>query len=246
MPAVSFDFNWLLDNPHDVAVMYAARMALRVAPLLGGLRGLRAYDVGEDVALPVFRAIAASWVSGRYPAHDAIADAASAACDAALSVARYAPIASARSAAAAAADAAFAAAVASGDPNAADAAVRACLAAVEATSLADFGATARADREIIDTGGGAPALAALPLWPAGGRPDWVPETWQRLAEALLKEDGDWRVWTNWYRARLEGGPVNESIEVARVLIAEEIWQQGARAVNAEIARLIAQPGTAVG
>jgi hypothetical protein len=48
------------------------------------------------------------------------------------------------------------------------------------------------------------------------------------------------VWTDWYRARLEGESANKALEVARVLIANEIWKQGPRAVNAEIARLIAE------
>jgi hypothetical protein len=69
MPAgIIFDFNWLLGKPRDVAVVFAARMALRVAPLLTGVRGLRGgavEDFGEAVALPVFRAMAAPWDTGR-------------------------------------------------------------------------------------------------------------------------------------------------------------------------------------
>jgi hypothetical protein len=259
MPAhIGFDFNWLLDKPRDVAVVFAARMALRVAPLLTGVRGMRggaADDFGEYVALPVFRATAAAWVAGQYPAHGAaMAHAADAACSAASFVAygpRSAPLASARSTANAASRAAGVAA-ASGDPNAVfhepDAgpgAVYACLAAAETTTPADFGAAARADSEMIDKGESASALAALPLWLAG-RPDWAPEAWKRLEETLLAEDQDWRVWTDWYRARLEGEAANEALEVARVLIADDMWQQGPRAVNAEIARLIAEHGKAAG
>jgi hypothetical protein len=250
MPAdIGFDFNWLLDKPRDVAVVFAARMALRVAPLLTGVRGLRggaADDFGEYVALPVFRAMAAPWVAGRYPAHGAtIAPAAAAARDDALSVAysptRSAPVASARAAAAAAAHAADV----FGGPDAGHVAVRACVIAAETTGPADFGVTARADSETIDQGASASALAARPLW-LTGRPDWAPEAWKRLEEALLTEDRDWRVWTDWYRARLEGEAAQEALEVARVLIADDMWQQGPRAVNAEIARLIAEHGKAAG
>jgi len=55
---------------------------------------------------------------------------------------------------------------------------------------------------------------------------------------MLDSHEDWRVWTDWYEARLAGAPSNEALEVARALIADKIWKQGPRAVNAEIARLI--------
>jgi hypothetical protein len=255
MPSdINFDFDWLLDKPRDVAAVFAARMALRVAPLLTGVRGLRggaAEDFGEAVALPVFRAMAAPWVAGQYPAQGAaIAPAAAAACDAALSVAfsptRSAPLASARATAAAAGHAANAAQLAaSGDPDAGRAAVHVCVTAAETTRPADFAVAARADSEIIDKGADASALAALPLW-LTAPPAWAPGAWQRLEETLLNEDQDWRAWTDWYRARLEGERANGALEVARVLIAEEVWRQGPRAVNAEIACLIAGHGKAAG
>ena len=250
MPAGSFDFNWLQDKPRDVAIMFAARMTLRVVPLLTGVRGLRggaAEDFGEGVAQPVLRAMATAWVAGQCPAQGAaIAHAADAACGAVSLVAygpRSAPLASARSAAVAAGHAAHAVCLDPGvgvhDPDAIHLAVQACQAATETTTPADFAAAARADSEEIGKGAGTSALAVLPLWLAG-QPGWVPEAWKRLEETLLAEDRDWRVWTDWYRARLNGGAVNEAIEVARVLIAEDTWKQGPRAVNAEIARLIAE------
>jgi hypothetical protein len=258
MPAdIGFDFNWVLDKPRDVAVVFASRMALRVAPLLAGVRGLRggaAEDFGEAVVLPVFRAMAAAWVAGQYPAHGpTVAHAADAACAAASFVAygpRSARLASARSTANAASRAAGVAA--SNDPaavfynpDAGRGAVDACLAATETTTPADFSAAARADSEMIDNGASASALAALPLWSAG-RPGWAPEAWKRLEETLLAEDRDWQAWTGWYRARLEGEAAHEALEVARVLIREDMWQLGPRAVNAEIARLIAEHGKSAG
>jgi hypothetical protein len=255
MPSGSFDFNWLQDKPRDVAIVFAARMALRAAPLLTGVRGLRggaAESFGEDVALPVFRAVATAWVAGQYPARGAaIAHAAEAACEAVSFVAhgpRSAPVASARSAAIAAGHAAHAAVYLDPgagvhEPDAVQLAVQACQAATEATTPADFAAAARADSEEIGKGAGAWALGVLPLWLAG-EPGWAPEARKRLEDTLLAEDRDWRVWTDWYRARLEGKAANEALEVARVLIAEDAWSEGPRAVNAEIARLIAEHGKA--
>jgi hypothetical protein len=70
----------------------------------------------------------------------------------------------------------------------------------------------------------------------------VPESWKRFEEALLEDNRDWQVWTDWYRARLDGGATDEALEVARVSIAAEVWDQGPRAVHPGIARLIAEHG----
>ncbi len=59
-----------------------------------------------------------------------------------------------------------------------------------------------------------------------------------MKSALLARDEGWEVWTDWYDARLRGDPVDWDLEEKRVLIPEEIWAQGPKVVNAEIARLI--------
>ncbi len=47
---------WLSDKPREVAIVFAARAALRVAPLLRALgpRGGGAAAVGRDIVLPAF------------------------------------------------------------------------------------------------------------------------------------------------------------------------------------------------
>ncbi len=254
--------SWLKDKPREVAVIYAARTALRLAPLLAealaprrstalraaqllaGLLGPRGGTerAGREIALPVFRAMAAPWVAGQYPTHGTAAartaaDAAYAAYSyaAAADAAAYATARNASYAAAAAARNAAAAADAA-DADTANAYAAAAAAVATATGAAY---TAAADAEIIDEGAGASVLAARPLWLMEA-PVWAREAWQRLEQALLQENQDWRVWTNWYRARLEGRPANEALEVARMLIADQTWKRGPRAVNAEIARLIEQ------
>lgn len=62
--------------------------------------------------------------------------------------------------------------------------------------------------------------------------------WPDLRRRLLELDEGWEVWTDWYDARLRGDPVDWDLEEKRVLIPEEIWEQGPKVVNAEIARLI--------
>ncbi len=107
----------------------------------------------------------------------------------------------------------------------------------EISASAADAASAAADADLVDRGASAAALAGRPLW-ITEFPSWARENWGRLEQALLKENQDWKVWTDWYRARLEGRPSDEGLEVARVMIAEDIWKRGPRAVNAEIARLI--------
>jgi hypothetical protein len=176
--------------------------------------------------------VATAWVAGQYPLATDVPAAAYAAVYAAdratTTAAAYAAARAATDAAVAAASVAVPAAVAAraGAYDAAAAAIAADLAA----------AAAAADAKIIDNGASASALALRPLWPTE-TPRWARDAWQRLEEALLKENQDWHVWTEWYRARLEGMPVYDPLEVARVSIEDEIWKKGPRAVNAEIARL---------
>lgn len=225
---------WLERKRHEVAVIFATRQALRVAPLL---------DSGTDasqlrvIALPVFRALATPWAVGQYPAHGAefrnaaaIASSAAGATRPANGYAAYAAAACIAAADAADADA-YAYAV-----NAAGA--YAAYATAFASQLATASADA-ADAALIDQGVSAAALAGRRLW-LTVVPKWANDEWNRLQDALLADNQDWTVWTDWYLARLEGRPAIEALEVARVTIAEALWQQGPRAVNAEIAKLVAE------
>jgi hypothetical protein len=244
---------WLSNKPRDVAVVFATRAALRVVPLLAdalGPRGGGAARVGRHVVLPVFRVLATQWVAGRYSTYPTeAAKAAEEAATGAEAAARAADATSvaiksrATNAAYAAAYAARAAAVY--PAHAAAQAARATAAAYAAAALgtAAVANAAYGEVRLIDNGAVASALAASSLWPAEV-PGWALDAWQRLEEALLKEHPDWRVWTDWYRARLEGKDTTGALEFALALIADETWGQGPRAVNAEIARLIAKYGGA--
>jgi hypothetical protein len=221
---------WLSNKPREVAVVFAARAALRVAPLLGRALGPRggAAKVGRGLVLPAFRGMAVSWVAGQYLTHGTEA----------ARFAYAAAHAAARAAVGPAADAARAAAAAARAAAAAD--VGAARAAAEGAAYAAAHGRATADdARNIEEGASASALAARPLW-LTEVPSLTRDAWQPLEAALLEENQDWQVWTDWYRARLEGRRASEALEVARILIADEIWNQGPRAVNAEIARLIAE------
>ncbi|MGH6843048.1 MAG: hypothetical protein ACREDV_13350 [Methylocella sp.] len=53
-----------------------------------------------------------------------------------------------------------------------------------------------------------------------------------MKAALLAENQDWEVWTEWYDARLEGGRANKNLEIARARIPNDIWDQGPAIANA--------------
>ena len=81
----------------------------------------------------------------------------------------------------------------------------------------------------------------MQLWENNEFPSSLEMQWKSLkTELLARKSENWQVWTDWYEARLRGGPVNNALELARVMIPDEIWKQGAAVVNAKIARLIGE------
>ena len=56
---------WLANQPREVAIALAARVALRVLPVVQTAKGYKGCLV-----LPVFRATAVSWSKAKYPAHE--------------------------------------------------------------------------------------------------------------------------------------------------------------------------------
>ena len=84
-------------------------------------------------------------------------------------------------------------------------------------------------------------LITSPLWLEAPSPD-LARNWVSLKAWLLEAKEGWEVWTEWYEARLSGELPDLALERAKVEIAEEIWKQGPKVVNAEIARLIKEFG----
>jgi hypothetical protein len=79
----------------------------------------------------------------------------------------------------------------------------------------------------------ASAIAGIPLWRFGQGKELLTR-WQHLKEVLLAANQDWQVWTIWYDDRLAGRVRKESHDLAFVRIADDLWDQGPAAVNAEI------------
>ena len=74
------------------------------------------------------------------------------------------------------------------------------------------------------------------LW-LDGVPVWASRLWQDFEDGLPDEEG-WRVWTDWYVARLVGRTAEVSLELDLLNIPSDDWEQGPAHVNAVIAKLI--------
>ena len=261
--------NWLDDQSRKVAVCIAARAALRVLPVLRQEfeSSLPEEEISAALILPVFRAMAVSWVAASHPTHDTeLIDAATASASfsadaaAAASAASFSAVSAAASAsfsAAAAASASFSAASAASFSAVSAAASASFSAAASASFSAAASASAAStiwtaiswDTTEIEKGTAAEAVAARKLWPRNP-PKALAEPWRDLKKKLEEMPDDWRVWTDWYQARLDGKPTypdldeagNEALEVARVTLPAELWDEGPAAVNREIAGLAIDGG----
>lgn len=237
---------WLRRQSRIVAVVIAARAALRVLPLFAHAVPKRASAKAArqfaDRTGALFRACALARVAGKYPAranefHAYTAAAGTDAADAARGTGFVAARAAARAAAAAVGSAAAAAA------DAAAFAVTAGRAAAHAAAGADKAGppgTARAaaiwnaitaDATEVQSVA-ASALADAALWPAG-TPDWASDAWTGLRSALPKVQ-DWDVWFDWFEQRLRGGSRGEAHEILFAIAPPQLWDEDAAAANAWI------------
>lgn len=88
-------------------------------------------------------------------------------------------------------------------------------------------------------------LMRRPLW-SSGVPGWADSSWESLKSTLLALDDNWRVWTDWYDARLRGAdhpdssPLIEALELKRVQIPDQDWERGPSWINSMIAELEAE------
>jgi hypothetical protein len=237
--------SWFERQPREVAVTMAARAALRILPLIvtGPPNQIRRRNLG-DVVLTYFRGAAVSWASAKFPVHAAelrkpAGDAANA------SIALYNSTAAAAVAArgalnTVAASVTAAAVTAAFSGRAADALQWAAAILPVAADAAAF------DASFIESGRSpgaravrASELAGFGLWPASrGVPTETSEAWTELKSSLLAAGEDWEVWTDWYEDRVLGRQTDPELQIARTTLPGELWEEGPKAVNAEIRRLI--------
>jgi hypothetical protein len=228
---------WLNGQTDDVAVVFAARAALRVLPTItfspwpgSGRR------TTYEIVLRVFRAVAAAWAVAAYPGRrNALNDAARAALSGLGDLQAPSPIRAAVYASAAATGEA-------GAPSRASTVIGYALDAVgskgrEAFEL--FLQALAADASLLQERFSPVTLANSKLWP-GRIPNWVSDDWGELRATLLGQNQDWEVWTGWYDERFAGDLENQNIQIARVTIENAIWQQSHTVVNAHIKELITE------
>jgi hypothetical protein len=245
------------ERRREVAVTLAARAALRVIPLVAlalEKPGTRQALPGNErvlyaVVLPLFGAAALAWTAARFPKRASelgrAARAAGRRAENAIGSIPSIPhtVSHAATAAAFAADTVHVDDVAGNCAQAIDSAQEA---SAHAGSFRRISANSvmtrniRADCTFVETGA-SPILLATTRLLNPPAPTFVNSTWGPLKSALIADGDDWRVWTDWFEARLAGDgllPPNEALEVARATIPDNIWKLGPAAVNAEIKRLI--------
>jgi hypothetical protein len=246
---------WLRKQPREVSVAFAARVALRVLPLLQTTEPDERYM--RDIVLPSFRATAASWAAAKCPARETeLAARAATAAFVAVGpndVTALAANAAAQAVRAAATTDAFNAA-ARAAAYAVEAAARAAdsgtghsdgfnLKFAEASGVdpvtAAFWSAVSIDATQVEEGVAASVIAGSMLWPLHIlQPEPLQSLWQDLKAALLAAKQDWQVWTIWFDDRVASYPRDEERELAYVHIEEALWHQGPANVNAEIRRRI--------
>ena len=113
-----------------------------------------------------------------------------------------------------------------------------------AEHIAEFWKAVKLDVECLEAdtsvGGKPEAVAAglmrRALW-LDGIPVWAGRRWAEFKDKLPDEEG-WRVWIDWYEARLVGRAAEASLEFDRIKIPKDDWEQGPAHVNAIISKLI--------
>ena len=226
--------------PSDCAIVFAARAALRVAPLLSLPK--KESPQGEEVfILCALRGMATSWTAGQWPIKESLIYSAQENIDAARRKVSpteapnvAAVLAAAERAVGATLATAFVRAAANAAAYAADAATHAAIG--DSLTLAVV-----ADIAFLERRGSARQLAMEPLWAGATGGGGLAFFWTKLKERLLVRNEDWGVWTNWYEKRLRGERPREAVERARVEeITEDEWKAGPKVVNARLKEIEAR------
>ena len=238
---------WLKDKPRKVAVVIAARAALRVQPVLARIFDTKMSKQRQNALyLQSHRAMLASAVAAAYPAaesakaaaayadaaaytadgdSDAYADAAAYTADGDSDAYGYAAVVVAAAAAAAyAVDAGIDAA------NAAAYAVAYASAADAAAAAAVWAAVSRDCAEVDPENSG--ALFLRPIWP-DGPPAFIARNETRSGPQRAAPH--WSFWHRWYASMRDGHPLNRDLQRNIAAIHSGLWKKGPE----HIAELIA-------
>ncbi|WP_417672280.1 hypothetical protein [Roseibium sp.] len=226
---------WLKTQPLNVSRSIAARAALRAFPSLSDVLVRERTERTSREILSLFRAVALtlaqSWVTSDGDKLSTVAVSALTAAKAASSGKRT----RAETGAAYAVAHATRTLTASAVPTAA---IDASTAATYASGAAEMAKAIRKDQEFIVAGGKALDLANQPLWHDEALPRQISDAWLHMKDELIALKQGWDVWTDWYEDRLLGEHCIQVLETARLTFPQDLWEQGPKAVNAAIRKLI--------
>jgi hypothetical protein len=228
---------WLNGQPEDAVVAFAARAALRVLPTM------RFGSVGGPVRLatraPVlraFRAVATAWAVAAYPqARTDLNNAARDALSGLGDIRAQPPIRAA----------VYAAATAAGAGNVAiqhaATVIGYALDAAAAGGRDPFQSLLHAlavDAGLLSGRYSPVTIANSQLWPGKYVPVSIGDAWMELRDGLLAANEKWEVWTNWYEQRLDGDTPDPNLEIAKVILDHDFWEQDPNEVNARLNEMI--------
>jgi len=228
---------WLLDKPRAVVQAIATRAALRVLPLVCGDPAAKQGSRSSDSLLfATFRCMDILSVATAENVNADIKRASSFAASAAFA-SSYAARAASHAASGISSDFYL------------DGAVHFAVYAADASTFAASGisiwAAAEADCRQFDDGGSVVGVMRMPIW-HGIAPDWARVAWRATTENPVLQNAGFAPWFKWYEgiAGLDGGPTRDifgpelSLKIA--LQPDDWWERGPEAVNADIARWLAE------
>lgn len=89
-------------------------------------------------------------------------------------------------------------------------------------------------------------LVAAPLWPEDKMPYWADEAWRLFRNELLEKNSGFDVWIIWYEERLKGKPVDKDEQLIRSGMKTGWFGDGADEYNFELKRRLREAGKWVG
>ncbi|MGB0508118.1 MAG: hypothetical protein ACPGGK_18180, partial [Pikeienuella sp.] len=233
--------SWLGDKAIEWSVVVGVRTALRA--LMAAAPDLqRIFDNPFESRLPAFCSSAAHWFVISFPSEAAMTGVTGTEfiADAAKAIDRVAD-----SYFASEADAAFLAIESSAKLVMATSVNLAAAATSETAGwaeLVDIGAYVSSWNEVnldcdaLETGTTPAALAATKLWHQGDGKMYA--AWNKFCAELLTHKGEnWQVWVDWFQDRIAGRPGIEVIELDRVNLITEHWEDGPVKLNGLIAQM---------